>query len=313
MQLHQLTAARIATEVAGQRVVLRVHTSYPWDGTAEIEVVEADGRDWELAVRVPGWARSARVEVAGDVRTVVPGMVRARRNWRPGDRFRLHLDVEPRLTVPDPRVDAVRGTVAVERGPLVYAAEVPGGVAEARHTLPDPRPKLTEVPAGIAGLDPGELPAGHATEVHHPGDSETGVLVLDGVTCWWFGPGLTEHVVAEAGDFVYVPAGAVHVEENPARSWGGTAAAARSARARTAAASGAGASMVKGQPTVTSRVASHSMESSRRASSRQLASSTATTWPGSSPSRPATALTGAPNDTTTRTSGVPQSVRRPAT
>ena len=70
---------------------------------------------------------------------------------------------------------------------------------------------------GSAGLWMGiaELPTGHATEVHHHGESETGVLVLDGVTRWWYGPDLTEHVVAERGDFVYVPAGAVHVEENP--------------------------------------------------------------------------------------------------
>jgi DUF1680 family protein len=37
----------------------------------------------------------------------------------------------PRVTVPDPRVDAIRGCVAIERGPLVYcleAADLPAGV-----------------------------------------------------------------------------------------------------------------------------------------------------------------------------------------
>ena len=36
----------------------------------------------------------------------------------------------PRLTVPDPRIDAVRGCVAIERGPLVYCietADLPAG------------------------------------------------------------------------------------------------------------------------------------------------------------------------------------------
>jgi DUF1680 family protein len=36
---------------------------------------------------------------------------------------RLHLDVTPRWTRPDPRVDALRGCVAIERGPLVYCLE----------------------------------------------------------------------------------------------------------------------------------------------------------------------------------------------
>ncbi len=35
----------------------------------------------------------------------------------------MHLDVTPRWTYPDRRVDAVRGCVAIERGPLVYCFE----------------------------------------------------------------------------------------------------------------------------------------------------------------------------------------------
>jgi DUF1680 family protein len=42
----------------------------------------------------------------------------------------LTLDLSARLTAADPRVDAVRGCVAIERGPLVYCLEEtdhPGG------------------------------------------------------------------------------------------------------------------------------------------------------------------------------------------
>jgi DUF1680 family protein len=35
----------------------------------------------------------------------------------------LDLDMPPRATVADPRIDALRGTIALERGPLVYAVE----------------------------------------------------------------------------------------------------------------------------------------------------------------------------------------------
>ena len=45
------------------------------------------------------------------------------RPWAPGDRLRLELDQAPRLTFPDRRVDALRGCVAVEHGPLVYCVE----------------------------------------------------------------------------------------------------------------------------------------------------------------------------------------------
>jgi DUF1680 family protein len=37
--------------------------------------------------------------------------------------LRFELDLSPRLTYPDRRIDAVRGTAAIERGPLVYCFE----------------------------------------------------------------------------------------------------------------------------------------------------------------------------------------------
>jgi DUF1680 family protein len=43
--------------------------------------------------------------------------------WRVGEEVRLELPVVPRWTRPDPRLDAVRGCVAAERGPLVYCLE----------------------------------------------------------------------------------------------------------------------------------------------------------------------------------------------
>jgi DUF1680 family protein len=45
------------------------------------------------------------------------------RRWRPGDRVELEIDVAPRFTAPHPRIDAVRGCLAVERGPVVYCIE----------------------------------------------------------------------------------------------------------------------------------------------------------------------------------------------
>jgi DUF1680 family protein len=53
------------------------------------------------------------------------------RHWKPGDRVELELDVSPRLTAPNPRIDAVRGCLALERGPVVYcfeAGDLPAGV-----------------------------------------------------------------------------------------------------------------------------------------------------------------------------------------
>ena len=50
--------------------------------------------------------------------------LRARtRSWRPGDTVELSLPMAVRFVEADERIDAVRGCVAIERGPLVYAVE----------------------------------------------------------------------------------------------------------------------------------------------------------------------------------------------
>jgi len=56
---------------------------------------------------------------------------------------------------------------------------------------------------------------GAKTRVHHHGECETSIYIVSGRARYTFGPtGLDEAFTAEAGDFVYIPAGEVHVEEN---------------------------------------------------------------------------------------------------
>lgn len=56
---------------------------------------------------------------------------------------------------------------------------------------------------------------GSKTRIHHHGPCETSIFILSGHARFTFGPtGLEEGFAADAGDFVYIPAGEVHVEEN---------------------------------------------------------------------------------------------------
>ncbi|MBA4864730.1 glycoside hydrolase family 127 protein [Streptomyces sp. PSKA54] len=126
---HELTllhyaGARIEAELGDGRIVsLEVETDYPRDGLVTVRVVRAPEGPVALRLRVPAWARGAVLDEGGRRRPVEPGLAAVDRALDPGEEIRLHLPMTPRFTWPDRRIDALRGCVAVERGPLVYCAE----------------------------------------------------------------------------------------------------------------------------------------------------------------------------------------------
>ncbi len=125
VQIHQYVSGTVQ---AGD-LRLRVDTDYPRTGRVRITVEAAGSGPTTVAVRIPGWADGARFDGAA---ATVGGYASASRTFAAGDELVLELPLEPRLTVADRRVDAVRGCVAIERGPLVYALEQqdqPDGVA----------------------------------------------------------------------------------------------------------------------------------------------------------------------------------------
>ncbi|GGO21120.1 glycoside hydrolase family 127 protein [Micromonospora parathelypteridis] len=131
IQLHQYLPGTIEHRLAdGRDLRVSVATDYPHDGQIRVRIESDDDQPWSLTVRVPGWAsEGATLTIAGDTRPVGPGFVTECRTWRRGDEVVLSLPVGPRFTHPDARIDAVRGCVAVEHGPLVLALEsvdVPG-------------------------------------------------------------------------------------------------------------------------------------------------------------------------------------------
>lgn len=124
VQLHQYAPATVRTELSGGRaVVLTVRTDYPRTGRVVVTVDETPAEPWTLTMRVPSWADGATLTADGETRSVTTGYVRVEQHFRAGDEVVLDLPVQPRWTWPDARVDAVRGQVAVERGPVVLALE----------------------------------------------------------------------------------------------------------------------------------------------------------------------------------------------
>lgn len=122
VQIHQFVPSIIDAEVHGGPVKIRVETTYPVSGTVKIQVETAPPEPFSLQIRVPTWAdgaeltrdgRTSVVEAGQYVSVVVSGL----------ESVVLNLPMQIRTTVPDPRIDAVRGCLAFERGPEVLAVE----------------------------------------------------------------------------------------------------------------------------------------------------------------------------------------------
>ena len=129
IQIHHYAPARVNTNGAERYpAVVRIDTEYPWEGNVRFTIEETRGAAWQLALRVPAWCEGASVRINDQIiqhAAEAGTYVRIGRAWRHGDVVRLEMPMPPRLTMPHPRIDAVRGCVAIERGPLAYCLEQP--------------------------------------------------------------------------------------------------------------------------------------------------------------------------------------------
>jgi DUF1680 family protein len=166
-------ASTAEVEMAGGRKVKLVQeTRYPWDGAVRLTVSPDREGTFELRVRVPGWARGqvvpsdlyrfadryddpAVLRVNGQPvpLTLEKGYARVGRRWKSGDVVELGLPMPIRRVVAHPSVEADQGRVALQRGPLVYAAEGadhPEGKVR-NLLLPDEAKLGTEFRPGLLG------------------------------------------------------------------------------------------------------------------------------------------------------------------
>lgn len=121
LELAQYTAATIATD----RLSCTVDTAYPWNGAVTVTIDAADDAELELALRIPGWAQGVTLRLAGEPVDARPvdGWLRLHRRWTPGDTVELDLPMPVRAHGAHPSVDALRGSIAFARGPIVSCAE----------------------------------------------------------------------------------------------------------------------------------------------------------------------------------------------
>ena len=156
-------------DLGGRTVAITQETRYPWDGAVELTLAGETPGPFELAVRVPGWARgeamptdlytfldtadeAPALKVNGQAVTldIRDGYAHIRRDWTSGDTVELFLPMPVRRIVANETVAEDRGRVALQRGPLVYAVEgADNGDKVFSLVLPDAAPLRAEFRPGL--------------------------------------------------------------------------------------------------------------------------------------------------------------------
>ena len=141
----------------GQSVQLVQKTNYPWDGLVTVEVGVETDVDFELRLRIPGWAQGKPVpsdlyrylgdesgaptlQVNGETVAIdlKDGFACVRRTWTQGDVVTLDLPMPVQRMVAHELVEPNRGRVAFERGPILFCAEaVDNGVGVRERVVDD--------------------------------------------------------------------------------------------------------------------------------------------------------------------------------
>jgi uncharacterized protein len=107
-------------------VKLGVETKYPWEGAVRISVTPKSAAEFSMNLRVPGWCDQASVSVNGQVLadlTLDKGYAVIRRQWKAGDVIEMDMPMPIRRIQANPKVEADRGSVALQRGPIVFCLE----------------------------------------------------------------------------------------------------------------------------------------------------------------------------------------------
>lgn len=132
-------------------------TDYPWDGHIHINIDPETEREFEVLVRIPGWARDEPVpsdlyafsnpqenKVVLRVNSETwpldldKGFAKIHRKWHGGDTIELDLPMPVRRVVAHHSVEDNQGKVALQRGPLVYCFEgIDNGGHILNRSLPD--------------------------------------------------------------------------------------------------------------------------------------------------------------------------------
>ncbi len=128
--------------------------NYPWDGNLAFTLNPTAGQNFNLLVRIPGWAQNTAIpsdlysfasastaKVVININgqpvdyTIKNGYAVLSRAWKKGDVVTVNLPMEVRRVTANANIKDDIGKVAIQRGPLMYCAEWPDNNGRAANII----------------------------------------------------------------------------------------------------------------------------------------------------------------------------------
>lgn len=129
-------------KIHNKAVSVSQQNNYPWDGALKFTVSSATADNFNVMIRIPGWARNeampsdlysftnasankAQIKVNGQTinYNIEKGYAIINRTWNKNDVIEVSLPMDVRQVKAIDKVKEDVGKVALQRGPLVYCAE----------------------------------------------------------------------------------------------------------------------------------------------------------------------------------------------
>lgn len=106
----------LTTEWKGKSVSIEQITNYPFSDEIELRITAPEPVEFTLSLRKPGWAKSMELNEEADLNN---GFYQIKKTWKSGDVVRIQFENEVQTQT------FQNGEIYVQRGPLVYALEIP--------------------------------------------------------------------------------------------------------------------------------------------------------------------------------------------
>ncbi|MEZ4630593.1 MAG: glycoside hydrolase family 127 protein [Deinococcales bacterium] len=146
LYVNQYISSSTEADLSGTKLALRQESQFPWQGDVSLSFKLDRPKAFKLALRIPCWAQGQPLpsdlyhyadQDVNDAKSEISlslngealsfeldkGYALIERTWQTDDMLQLHIPMPIRHVLSHEAVQANRGKVAIERGPVVFCAE----------------------------------------------------------------------------------------------------------------------------------------------------------------------------------------------